>query len=99
MAGLGVVLASAGCATSVPERASPIEGVALAKLVAAPAGGLPTKADMPLTLTSQRSGDVSAPSSLSSGAPAMVQPTPLLTSLDADALIARAIAEHEMRRP
>jgi hypothetical protein len=95
MAGLGAVLAVAGCTTSTRERATPFEAVAQTKHTETPAEGL-TRAVAP---TPQRPDDAADPFSPGSGAPAMALPTPVLTSLDADALIARAIAEHEMRRP
>lgn len=95
MAGLGAVLAVAGCTTSARERATPFAAVAQTKHVEAPADGL-TRAVAPMP---QRPDDAVNPFSPGFGAPAMALPTPLLTSLDADALIARAIVEHEMRRP
>jgi hypothetical protein len=97
-AGLAGVFAVAGCTTSAVERLAP-QAAGQTRLIATNASGRPNRANVcpaarppwpnaadPFTLgSSERKRAACAP--------------PLTSELDAEALIARAITEHEIRHP
>jgi hypothetical protein len=96
LAGLAALLAIAGCAMSARERSAPLQAVAQTQNVATHPDALPTPGITPQARRQQQPDDGAD----RSGVALTALPTPVLTSkLDADELIARAIAEHEMRRP
>jgi hypothetical protein len=91
---IGLGLAVAGCATSSPEPSVAYQPAAYASRDAREDHGLPPQMPPPFRIR-QVTDDPSEPLSFNYGP----LPPRRLSNAEADAMIARAIAEHEMRKP
>jgi hypothetical protein len=96
---LGLALTAGGCASSAADQAVNAQGIAPIQRVEMEADGLPPQVPPPVGMRRQPD-DPSEPFSPNYGAPPASRPAPArMSAADEDAIIARAIVAHEMRRP
>ena len=98
---LAAAIAAAGCATSTAVDTAQFHYAARAERTITEDDGLPAQVDPPSGIR-QLADDPSEPFSRNYGPQPVMRLRATLTRLsdaEADALIARAITEHEMRRP
>ena len=97
LAPLGLAIALAGCATSSAEPTSGPQALAQADRARVEDDGLPVQVAPPAGIR-QLPDDPREPFSRNYGPQPPAQPT-RLSPAEADAIVAQAIAAHEMRRP
>ena len=98
LAFLGLACGLAGCATSSAEPTSQSTPLAQPARDAVEDDGLPPQVSPPLRIR-QAPDDPSEPYSRNYGPPQPAQAPVRLSDAEADAIMNRAIAAHEMRRP
>jgi hypothetical protein len=101
LASLGLAFAVGGCASSSAEQAPAPQAIAQRERVEVEADGLPSQVSPPNRIR-QQPDESTEPFSRNYGSPPASRPTPAPVRMSAaqeDAIIAGAIAEHEMRRP